>query len=192
MKIQSAGFTLLELMIALAIASILVLVAVPSLTDTIERSRVDSAQKDLARDIAFSRQQALSRNTLISVCRSADGASCAGAGDWNQGWIVFVDTPGGTDGSVDAGEEVLRVHGALADADDLEGSEVFVQFAPSGSLSLPDTGTALFEVCSPDNNEVRGLLLLRSGRALSSRLASTGAHYVQLDNSNNPIALACS
>jgi len=191
MKKLNKGFTLLELMVTLTIAALLMGVGIPFLSDTIERSRVDSAQKDLARDIAYSRQQALSRNTLISVCRSADGASCAGAGDWNQGWIVFVDTPGGTDGTVDAGEEVLRVHGALASADDLEGSEAFVQFAPTGSLEKPDAGTVLFEVCSPANNEVRGLLVLRSGRALSSRMTSAGVYYVQLDNSSNPIALVC-
>ena len=78
------GFTLIELMVVVAIAAILLMVAAPSFNETIEQSRVETVQNDLMRDVAFARQQALSRNSLVTICRSADGASCAGAGDWNQ------------------------------------------------------------------------------------------------------------
>ncbi len=191
MEKRVGGFTLIELMVVVAIASIIMMLAVPSFTDTIEKSRVETVQNDLLRDIAFARQQALSRNGLVSVCRSADGASCAGSGDWNQGWIVVAESVAGTAGTVDSGEEILRVHEALNAQDDFEGTSAFVQFSASGALQQPTAGTPTFTVCSPANNYVRGLLLLRSGRAIASRQSSSGIDYVQV-SSGTPVALSCS
>lgn len=191
MKKYMRGFTLIELMLVLAISAILVALAAPSFNDTIEKSRVEAVQNDLMRDIAFARQQALSRNSLVSICRSADGASCAGAGDWNQGWIVVVESVDGTAGTVEAGEEILRVHDAINTQDDFEGTSSFVQFGPSGALQLPAAGSPTFTVCSPNNSRVKGLLLLRSGRSIASRQSTGGDEYVQLSG-GTPVALGCS
>lgn len=190
MKKSHLGFTLLELMFAVAIAAVLLMIAAPTFTDTIQKSRVEAAQGDLIRDITFARQEALSRNSLVSVCRSANGTSCAGAGDWNQGWIVFVETVSGTAGTVDTGEEVIRIHKAVNTSDDLEGTSAFIQFAADGMLQLPAAGTPIFTACSPGNNHVRGVLLLRSGRTVGSRSAS-GVDYVQV-SAGSPVALSCS
>lgn len=190
---MNAGFTLLELMVVLTIAAVLLLVAIPSYRGMMEKNNVEAAQEVLARSIAFARQEALSRNTTVSICRSADGASCAGAGQWEQGWIVFLDnSSGGTAGVVNNGEEILRVDRGLASGYRLHGSTNFVQFGNNGVVQLPATGTPTFEVCSPSGGHLRGVMLLRSGRGVTSRMSESGQYYVQVDNSGNPIAISCS
>ncbi len=191
MKNADCGFTLVELLVVLSIVAIVAMVAVPSFTNVIEKNRVEALQKDLARDIAFARQAAMSRNGLVSICKSANGTGCTTAGDWNQGWIVFVDTAGGTAGTVDGGEEILKVHAAANSNDDMEGTVDFLQFSATGTLRLPAAGTPVFEICAPGNAYVRGLLVLRSGRGLTSR-HSGSVEYVERDAGNNPVALSCS
>ena len=42
----------------------------------------------------LARMEAIRRGTPVSVCASADQASCSGANDWASGWIVFTDANG--------------------------------------------------------------------------------------------------
>lgn len=164
MKKKSSGFTLIELMITLAVAAIVLLVAVPSFDNLMEKNRVEAVQKDLARDIAFARQAAATRNTFVSICKSSNGTSCGG--NWKQGWIIYVDIPGGTAGTVDGDDEVLRVHEAINTNDSLTNTEDFLQFSASGALQEPDTGLPEIKVCSASGDHVQGLTVLRSGRAI--------------------------
>lgn len=164
MKKRNFGFTLIELMIALAVAAIVLLFAVPSFDGLMEKNRVEAAQKDLARDVAFARQAAATRNTFVSICRSSDGTSCTG--NWNQGWIVYVDIPGGTAGTVDGSDEVLKVHGAINSNDTISSTDNFIQFSASGALLEPATGLPELKICSSSGDHVQGLTVLRSGRAI--------------------------
>lgn len=190
MKKIHIGFTLIELLVVLAIAAILLLVAVPSFQGTIEKNNVESAQETLARSIAFARQEAISRNTTVSICRSADGATCSGG--WHQGWIVFLDNNNsGAAGAVNANEDLLQVTQSLPAGYQLQGSANFVQFNNKGSIQLPAAGAPTFEVCSPTDDHLRGILLLRSGRGVTSRLSTSGDYYIQVDGSGNPVAISC-
>lgn len=191
MNKKNTGVTLLELMITIAIFAILTSMTVPSFLNTLERSRIDSVQQSLARDLAYARQEAISQSLPVSLCRSATGTSCAVSGGWNQGWIAFTDVPGGTPGTVDSGEEVLRVQEAMDGRDDLDATDDYVQFSSRGVLQVPSTGTPEFEICSPENNVARGLLLLRSGSVVPSRYQS-GIYYLTVDGGGSPVAISCS
>jgi len=111
------GFSLIEAMVTLAIAAIVLSVGVPSFQSYIQNSRQTAAINDLATALQLARSTAITRRVQVTVCKSNDGASCrtgAGSGDWSQGWIIFTDPT--NPGTVDAGEELLRVHGALPGA----------------------------------------------------------------------------
>lgn len=74
------GFTLLELLITLAIVAIVTAVAAPSFSDIIERQRVRSAADNLRSSIELARSEAVKRNSPVTVNRIED--------NWNKGWKV--------------------------------------------------------------------------------------------------------
>ena len=75
------GFSLLEVMVVVAILAILAALAGPSFTPMIERWRVRQATEDLQSSLYFARSEAIKRGGGISVA-AKDGA------DWSSGWQV--------------------------------------------------------------------------------------------------------
>ena len=78
------GFSLLEVMVVVAILAILAALAGPSFTPMIERWRVRSATEDLQSSLYFARSEAIKRGDNV-VIKTTDGAN------WNSGWSVFYD-----------------------------------------------------------------------------------------------------
>lgn len=83
---STAGYTLLQMMVTLAVAAILAAVALPSYSEVVARNRVTAAGNDLIAALQFARHEAMRRNAPVQVCGSSDGQACAG-GTW-QHWIV--------------------------------------------------------------------------------------------------------
>jgi type IV fimbrial biogenesis protein FimT len=106
---RERGFTIIELMVTLAIAGTLVGLAVPSLKGMISGRAVQAQSAALVSTLRFAKAEALKRGAPVSVCRTTPASpdSCAGTpGGW-QAWMVFADS--GTAGTVDAGDKKLRV-----------------------------------------------------------------------------------
>ena len=89
---HAAGFTLIELMVAIAILGVLVSLGIPSFNNFIQRSRLEAAVSDLSDSFKYARSEAIQRNTAVRVDPVAGG--------YNDGWTVLV---------VDGATE-LRVH----------------------------------------------------------------------------------
>lgn len=98
----SRGFTLVELLVVLAIAAILVAGGVPSLSWFIASSRTANAVDTMVAVLERARSEAQRRSAVVSVCRSLDPyaaepaikcSNAAGlgyaAGDWASGWVMF-------------------------------------------------------------------------------------------------------
>ena len=87
---RSKGFTLVELMVTIAVVAVLLAIALPSFRNVIHRNRVATASNDLLASVAYARTTAIYRHQLVSMCPSADGTSCTSAGQaFEPGWIVF-------------------------------------------------------------------------------------------------------
>ncbi len=92
---RNAGFTLVELMVTVAVLAILLAVAVPSFLDFMAASRGSSISAGFVVDMTRARSEAISANTCVKICQSdnaQDGtsATCVGTGDdWQRGWIMF-------------------------------------------------------------------------------------------------------
>jgi type IV fimbrial biogenesis protein FimT len=85
------GFTLIEMLVAIAIMAMLMMMAVPSLRDAGLPSQLRSVANSLVAATQLARSEAIKRNTTVTLCVSANGSSC-GTGGWQQGWIVLTGT----------------------------------------------------------------------------------------------------
>ncbi|MEE9444784.1 MAG: GspH/FimT family pseudopilin [Cocleimonas sp.] len=103
LKKSNTGFTLIELMITLAIAVILITLAVPSFSLMIHNSKVTSATNEFVSALNLARSEALKRSNNVTVCKSNSGfTACSTTATDNyttNGWLVFPDC--GVLGTVD-------------------------------------------------------------------------------------------
>ncbi|MFT4247693.1 MAG: GspH/FimT family pseudopilin [Pseudomonas sp.] len=98
------GFTLVELMITVAVMAILVAIGFPGFQSVLASNRVATGTNELIASLALARGEAV-RNTVSSgVCPSATGTDCGN--DWSEGWLVWQDVDG--NGNLDDAEPVLR------------------------------------------------------------------------------------
>ncbi len=187
MKKQS-GFTLVELMVTLAIAGILFTVAGPSLTIVISEKQLIASGNDLLSAMHIARNEAIKLNRRVTICESNDGNNCSTTGRWENGWIVFVDAAGAANGAsgpcINATSDcLLRVHNAISD-DEItirgvnQDSNVINAFTFT-SRGLPkDTNgngqSGVFSICHADsgNEFTRAVALSFSGRVRMSEEAS--------------------
>lgn len=108
-----SGFTLIELMVVVTIIAVLLGLAAPSFRDATLGSKLSGYANSLVGSIRLARGEAIKRNAWVAVCISTNGTSCANAGTWEQGWIVFNDI--NKNGSVDSasGEKIILYQQAL-------------------------------------------------------------------------------
>jgi len=90
-KPSNRGFTMIEMMVSIAVLVILAMIAVPSFREASLSSQLRSAANDFIASANFARSEAIKRGNAVTLCVSADGLSC-GTGGWEQGWIVLSGT----------------------------------------------------------------------------------------------------
>jgi type IV fimbrial biogenesis protein FimT len=108
---EQKGFTLLELIMAIAISAILLALAVPSFTTFLNSNRVTSQANELLASLQIARMEAIRRNTSVIVCGSSNAESsttptCSGGSTWS-GWVVYSDA---NSNSVIDASEVIKVN----------------------------------------------------------------------------------
>lgn len=143
MKNRISGFTLIELMVTVAVLAILVTVAIPNYQAFVVNSRMTAQANDFLASLNLARSEAVKRNAPVSM--NAVG------GDWASGWEI-----------VDAGGNVLKVHPALEGASSLDGDATTITFQSNGQA-----GATTFNLCNPDTSIAPGrdIEIEVSGRA---------------------------
>ncbi|MCI0507960.1 MAG: GspH/FimT family pseudopilin [Gammaproteobacteria bacterium] len=170
------GFTLVELMMVLAIAAILLTIAVPSFHTFTQNSRLTKQVNLLAASIATARGEAAKRGAKVVVCQSDDPVAakpaCDGtAGTWSKGWVVFVDAD--NDLTVDATTDVVASFREESGVNLITNAGATVAFNPDGSTTASKPAT--FAICDSRGKD--------HGKELS--LATTGRVTTKTDGAVN-------
>ena len=154
-RLNQTGVTLVELMITLVVLAIILAIAIPSFENTIASSRLAGVTNDLNGSLALARSEAIRRGQRVTVCNSNNGLQCAAAGNWGNGWIVFVDTTrAGNGASVDnANETIIRTASAAPAGIVVNGNAnvtQYVSFSPDGQARLMNgvAQSGILRVCS--------------------------------------------
>jgi type IV fimbrial biogenesis protein FimT len=84
-----AGFTLIEILMTIAVAGIIVVLAMPSFRYVTVSNRIAGEINGLLGDLQFARAEAIKEGQTVTVCVSAAGKTCDGTTTWQNGWIVF-------------------------------------------------------------------------------------------------------
>jgi type IV fimbrial biogenesis protein FimT len=139
------GFTMIELIVTLAVMAIVLAIAIPGFQDFLRRNRIAAETNNLTSALAIARSEAVKRAQRVTVCGVADpGAATPACADdaWSSGWIVFVDTGAVGDAS---GDTILRVQQPnLANAPDITPDanfSTYISYLPSG-VSVGNGGAA--------------------------------------------------
>ncbi len=103
-----SGFTLLEALVVLAVVGVLVAIAAPALSGMRARHQLQAHAEGLLDSLVLARSEALRRQQRVTLCAQAPLQSCDPQGQWQQGWLVFVDA--NNTGQREAEEVVLQVH----------------------------------------------------------------------------------
>ncbi|WP_300845228.1 GspH/FimT family pseudopilin [Tepidimonas sp.] len=186
---RSVGFTLIELMVTVAILAILLAVGGPALQGFIESSRMRSATHDLYSDLQLARLEAIRRNQRVTVCKAnASLTQCNNTGAWHGGWLVFLDTLPGSSPAVENASDILRAHAALngniriLGNGGANGTATYASFAPDGTSKQLNGAfmAGTWRVCSTssalsDDNRARHLILNNSGRIVSQSASGVPA-----------------
>lgn len=150
---KNKGYSLIELLVSLAILGILLAVALPNFQDTIESNVTNSQAKLFMTTLNLARSEAIKRGRNVGICPSDDGLDCEAA-SWSTGWIVFVDVNDDSDGdsgSIDAGDIIIRVFDALGANSVVTVTTDFLEYNSMGfgatagvqtMLLCPSTGNA--------------------------------------------------
>ena len=197
MKIQKMhinplnGFTLVELLVAIAVVGVIAAAAGPSMSSLIRNNALGSSTNKFLSAINYARSEAITRNAPITLCRRSNTDICTTTGDWENGWIIFADA--NLNGVIDTGEDPIRYFDELNTGqtliDDISSSanrvNFFTYLADGRILSgdpnsnFPATGTVSMYLCakganpSGDTDKSRTLTFNVIGRATASQGAAS-------------------
>lgn len=144
---RAKGFTIIELMLVVAIMGILATVALPAFQDMVASNRRAAAVNDLLSTVYLARSEAITRNNFVSVCRSNTAqTACAGSdGVWQAGWIIFEDD--NFDGIIGGDDETIAVGGPVRGSMVMRSTQfgAHMVFSPQGRV-LASNGARAGEI----------------------------------------------
>lgn len=135
------GFTLVELMVTIAVLAIIATIAVPSFTSTLVATRIRSAASALQGQLMFARSEAIKRNADVTLTWSS------GSAGWSSTTSVGTTTLASSSGT-----------GALATV-----SSTSVTFQPTGRTTASASVTFEIDQSGGGSGSVRCVVLRSSG-----------------------------
>lgn len=150
MPMPMHGFTMVEMMVTIAVVAILTAIALPSLRTYVLNSRRDSMVDGLVASLHYARTQAIDLDQVSYLCAGTTGAisgtpPCA-TDVWSNGWqVITIPADSST-------PELLATH-ALSTASTTPSltavnGNVYFQFNGNGTVTIPSgAATEIIRVC---------------------------------------------
>ncbi|MEN8166318.1 MAG: GspH/FimT family protein [Pseudomonadota bacterium] len=156
---KRSGFTLIELMITLAVMTIVLTMGVPSFLQMMRNNHTVTQANQLVTSLNLARSEAVKRGMRVTVMKT--GA------EWENGWRIFSDLDGDSvlddDGDAvlcELGEDcVLRIYPALSDNYTLRTGGNFtnwVAYLPTGQSKGDPFSNDTFRLCADDQDTAKG------------------------------------
>jgi type IV fimbrial biogenesis protein FimT len=174
--LKQRGFTLIELMVAVALLGMLLSMAVPALNQFTNNARQTGAINDFVASMHMARSTAVTTNSRVTVCASSNQRTCEVV-PWDQGWIAFTDP--NNNGFVDGNDQVVAASQGIDGLAIASGEfGLSLQYRPNGRvINAGANGTAgQFTVCDDRGDEYAKVLIIDlSGRPRVSKYLADGS-----------------
>lgn len=161
---KTTGFTLIEVLITMAILIALVTIAIPSFAEFTIRVRVDNELSILQRQLFITRNTAINENNFVTLCPLNEKNECHN--QWKDSLSVFTDSNNNKVFELALGERVISEKSAVKNGDKLQygKTRIGLTYAPTGHLAGWGQN-ATFKYCPNQHiDKSRGIVIAVSGR----------------------------
>ena len=144
------GFSLIELLITMALLAAFITIATPSYFSLIENIRIISLNEKLLANLNYARTSSVLKNKTVEICGSSDGYQCDG--QWSRGWVSrFIESDSVISQEKVNTQEQLR----------WDGISNSIRFHGNGTSPL---GNGRFYICRRNGEVARQIVINRQGR----------------------------
>ena len=110
MSARDYGYSLLELLLTIAVAAMLLTLGLPSFSSLKARNAQRVEINALFHAVHLARKGSIMRKQVVSLCPTANGVSCSPGRDWSGGFLVFENSDRDEPPELDDGEILLYRH----------------------------------------------------------------------------------
>lgn len=165
-KQKHLGFTIIEMIITVALLAVMLGVAVPGFSSLFANNKLTEVSNRFLSSMIFARSEAINRNDSVSMCLLNDaGNGCDNDGRWEDGWMIWVDT--NSSNTFNVGEEIAveaplpNNYTLRADNNNFTNS---ITFSPAGDATGDvANGAELFRLCNPDKDDTTARVIHMNG-----------------------------
>jgi len=159
------GFTLVELMVAIAVVAILMMVALPNLNSFTVRMRVDNEISELNRLLLTARNVSVNDGVSVTVCPLTSNICTA---NWQNELSAFTDANSNGVFEPLLNERIVKVKAAIKSNDKLQYGKNNVTYAATGLMTSAISNTPFSYCPIEDATYSRGIIISSSGRIYST------------------------